>query len=56
MLLAEDRRRLQLLVGKVATRIVYPQELSDVDPELRSLRNVNTPEEYEEAVRQAQSP
>jgi molybdopterin-guanine dinucleotide biosynthesis protein A len=55
-LLAEDQGRMQLLIDRVATRIVYPEELSDVDPQLSSLRNVNTPEDYQEALRQAQFP
>jgi len=36
----------------VATRVVGKSELADVDPTLQSLRNVNTPEEYQAAVRE----
>jgi molybdopterin-guanine dinucleotide biosynthesis protein A len=50
-LLAEDRRSLQFLFEEVPTRVVTPAELADVDPELQSLRNVNTPEEYQAALR-----
>jgi molybdopterin-guanine dinucleotide biosynthesis protein A len=49
-LLAEDRLRPMFLCERVPTRIVEAAELADVDPEFRSLRNLNTPEEYEAAL------
>lgn len=49
-LLAEERLRPTLLFEEVPTRIVQPEELSDVDPAFQSLRNVNTPAEYEAAL------
>jgi molybdopterin-guanine dinucleotide biosynthesis protein A len=49
-LLAEDRLRPMFLFEQVSTRIVGPDELADVDPAFQSLRNVNTPEEYEAAI------
>ncbi len=52
-LLANDRLRPLDLFEAVPTRIVEPEELSDVDPGLESLRNLNTPEQYREALRQA---
>lgn len=52
-LLAENRMRPLFLFEEARTRIVEPAELADVDPDLRSLRNVNTPEEYEAALREA---
>jgi molybdopterin-guanine dinucleotide biosynthesis protein A len=50
-LLEQGRMRVAFLFEAVATRIVGPEELAEVDPEFQSLRNLNTPEEYEAAVR-----
>ena len=50
-LLAANRMRPVFLFDAVPTRIVHADELIDIDPTLESLRNVNTPEEYEQAVR-----
>lgn len=50
-LLAEDRLRPVYLFEAVPTRIVGPGDFSDVDASLQSLRNLNTPEEYEQALR-----
>jgi molybdopterin-guanine dinucleotide biosynthesis protein A len=52
-LLAEDRLRPAFLFDAVATRVVGPEELVDVDPTFQSLRNLNTPDEYEAALRDA---
>jgi molybdopterin-guanine dinucleotide biosynthesis protein A len=52
-LLAEDRLRPAFLFDAVATRVVGPKELADMDPTFQSLRNLNTPEEYEAALRDA---
>jgi molybdopterin-guanine dinucleotide biosynthesis protein A len=41
------------LAARVATRIVPAAELRAADPDLRSLRNVNTPGDYDAARRQA---
>jgi molybdopterin-guanine dinucleotide biosynthesis protein A len=49
-LLAEDRLRTAALLEAVATRVVGPEELADVDPQLESLRNLNTPEDYQAAL------
>ncbi|MGK4008238.1 molybdenum cofactor guanylyltransferase [Sorangium sp. So ce1036] len=57
-LLAEGRLRLSSLFERVPTRIVEPAlllsdpRLREADPALRSLRNVNTPEEYAAALRE----
>ena len=51
-LLAEDRLRPFFLFEAVPTRVVEAAELADVDPEFRTLRNLNTPEEYEQALRE----
>jgi molybdenum cofactor guanylyltransferase len=50
-LLAEDRLRPFFLFEAVPTRVVQPGELADVDPSFQTLRNLNTPEEYETALR-----
>jgi molybdopterin-guanine dinucleotide biosynthesis protein A len=50
-LLAENRLRPIFLFETVPTRLVEPQELLDIDPNLQSLRNLNTPEDYEQALR-----
>jgi hypothetical protein len=36
--------------------VVEAAELADVDPTFQSLRNLNTPEEYEAALRSAADP
>ena len=51
-LLAENRLRPVFLFDKVSTRIVSEADLADVDPTLQSLRNLNTPEEYQAALQQ----
>jgi molybdopterin-guanine dinucleotide biosynthesis protein A len=56
-LLAEDRRRATLVAERARTRFVGEAELYEdaelaaVDPGRRALRGVNTPEEYEAALR-----
>jgi molybdopterin-guanine dinucleotide biosynthesis protein A len=50
-LLAEDRLRPFFLFQQVPTRVVEAAELSDVDPTFQTLRNLNTPEDYEAALR-----
>jgi molybdopterin-guanine dinucleotide biosynthesis protein A len=51
-LLAADRLRPVFLFDAVPTRIVGPDELADVDPAFQSLRNLNTSEDYETALRE----
>jgi molybdopterin-guanine dinucleotide biosynthesis protein A len=48
-LLAADRLRPVFLFDRVKTRRVRPDEIT-ADPELRTLRNLNTREEYEQAL------
>ena len=48
-LLAADKLRPFFLFGAVPTRIIEADELRAVDPTFASLRNLNTPEEYEAA-------
>jgi molybdopterin-guanine dinucleotide biosynthesis protein A len=50
-LLAENRPRPVFLFESLPTRVVAAAELIDVDPTLQSLRNLNTPADYEAALR-----
>jgi molybdopterin-guanine dinucleotide biosynthesis protein A len=52
--LAADRLQSSSLFEAVSTRVVEANELTDVDPTLRSLQNLNTPADYEAALRQAE--
>jgi molybdenum cofactor guanylyltransferase len=52
-LLRENRFRLTELVEAVKTRVLEERELRDVDAELRTLRNLNSPQDYEQALRDA---
>jgi molybdopterin-guanine dinucleotide biosynthesis protein A len=52
-LLAAGRLRPVFLFDEVPTRIISAAELIDLDPAFQSLRNLNTPEAYEAAVREA---
>jgi molybdopterin-guanine dinucleotide biosynthesis protein A len=45
--LQAGKRRVQDFLGRIAVRYVTPAELRQVDPELRSFRNINTPADYE---------
>ena len=49
-LLASDRLRPVFLFDAVRTRRVKPEEMTVVDPELRTLRNLNTQEDYRAAL------
>jgi molybdopterin-guanine dinucleotide biosynthesis protein A len=51
-LLAANRLRPVFLFDTVPTRVIEPAELPNIDPEFASLRNLNTPEEYEAALRE----
>jgi molybdopterin-guanine dinucleotide biosynthesis protein A len=51
-LLAEGRLRPFFLFEAVPTRVVGPEELADVDPTFQTLRNLNTPEGYQAALRE----
>jgi molybdopterin-guanine dinucleotide biosynthesis protein A len=53
-LLGEKRFRLASLLDAVPTRTVEADELADLDATFQSLRNLNTPEEYEAALRDAE--
>jgi molybdopterin-guanine dinucleotide biosynthesis protein A len=49
-LLASDRLRPAYLFDAVRTRRVAPAEVASADPDLLSLRNLNTPEDYRDAL------
>lgn len=51
-LLAHDRLRPVFLFERVRTRRVVPEEMTS-DPDLRTLRNLNTPADYERALADA---
>ena len=52
-LLAADRLRPVFLFDAVRTRRVKPEEMIAVDPELKTLRNLNTPDDYRAALADA---
>ena len=52
-LLEADRLRLIFLMDRLRTRRIEPGELEDVDPDIETLRNLNTPEDYQAALAQA---
>ena len=52
-LLAEDRLRTAALAEAVLARVVDEDSLRDIDPRFGTLRNLNHPEDYEEALRDA---
>jgi molybdopterin-guanine dinucleotide biosynthesis protein A len=49
-LLSSDRLRPFFLMEAVKTRVVEEAELRTVDPELQTLRNLNSPEDYRKAL------
>ncbi len=53
-LLAADRLRAYFLIEEVPTRVVEASDLADVDPTFQTLRNLNTAEDYEAALREAE--
>jgi molybdopterin-guanine dinucleotide biosynthesis protein A len=55
-LLAADRLRPVFLFDLVPTRVVEAVELADADPTFATLRNLNTPEDYEAALRAVHNP
>jgi molybdopterin-guanine dinucleotide biosynthesis protein A len=52
-LLAEDRLRPAFLFDAVRTRRVKPEEMTSADPQLLTLRNLNTREDYLAALAEA---
>jgi molybdenum cofactor guanylyltransferase len=52
-LLAQDRLRPVFLFDAVSTRRVKPDEMRVADPQLKTLRNLNTPEDYRAALADA---
>lgn len=49
-LLAADRLRPAFLFEAARTRKVQPEEMAAIDPQLLTLRNLNTPEDYKRAL------
>jgi molybdenum cofactor guanylyltransferase len=49
-LLASDRLRPAFLFDAVRTRRVSPAEVASADPNLLTLRNLNTPDDYRDAL------
>ena len=52
-LIAAGRMRPVYLLDAVKTRVILEDELRDIDPELATLRNLNSPDDYERALRDA---
>jgi molybdenum cofactor guanylyltransferase len=52
-LLAADKLRPAFLFDLVKTRVLDEADLRDVDPQLDSLRNLNAPDDYRAALRDA---
>ena len=52
-LLSNDRRRPLFLVEESNSLLIPESDLKAVDPELHSLRNTNTPEDYQAALKDA---
>ena len=52
-LLAAERYRPLFLSETLATRVLTPADLESVDPERGTLRNLNTPDDYRAALRDA---
>jgi molybdopterin-guanine dinucleotide biosynthesis protein A len=50
-LLEANRMRPVFLFEAVPTRVLEAETFADIDPTLQSLRNLNTPEDYEAALR-----
>jgi molybdopterin-guanine dinucleotide biosynthesis protein A len=50
-LLSAERLRPVFLFDSVSTRVVEADELMDIDPTFQSLRNLNSPADYEAALR-----
>lgn len=55
-LLERDQLRPVFLFDAVRTRRVRPEEMTSVDPELRTLRNLNTRDDYQSALKEADLP
>jgi molybdenum cofactor guanylyltransferase len=54
-LLAADRLRPFFLIESVKSLVLEPEQLRDADPDLRTLRNLNTPEDYQAALKEWRS-
>jgi molybdopterin-guanine dinucleotide biosynthesis protein A len=52
-MLSEDQLKLQRIVERVRSRVVSEDEMRSVDPRLATLRNLNCPRDYAQALRDA---
>jgi molybdopterin-guanine dinucleotide biosynthesis protein A len=52
-MLEQGNLRLKSIVERVPARVVYATEMREADQDLGTLRNLNRPEEYEQALRDA---
>lgn len=52
-LIAENRLRPYFLLEKCSANVIDVERLKEVDPALASLRNLNHPEDYEQALNEA---
>lgn len=50
-LLEGEERSLQNLLNAIDTRYVTPEDISDIDPDLACVININTPADYDAAVK-----
>jgi molybdopterin-guanine dinucleotide biosynthesis protein A len=55
-LLATDQLAVRSLFERIRTRYLSDAELRMIDPQLDSFRNINTPEDYEAALRELNNP
>jgi molybdopterin-guanine dinucleotide biosynthesis protein A len=55
-MLRRDVLKISDIALMVKTRVVEAEELRDIDPDLATLRNMNTPEDYRAALRRAGIP
>jgi molybdopterin-guanine dinucleotide biosynthesis protein A len=52
-LLREDRLRALFLMDSVRTRVISADDLKAIDPAFKTLRNLNAPEDYQNALTEA---
>ncbi len=55
-LLVADQLKPAFLLDRVRTRVLFEDDLHDIDPDLATVRNLNTPDDYASALRDAGLP
>lgn len=55
-MLREGETRLMELVGRINARVVVEEELREIDRDLLSVFNINTPDDYERALELSKDP